>query len=149
MAKKLKTRAKELGLTQENANLLLACAAGLGIYGVGVTTLDESVKLAQNDEQYRQFAKMLYGTTPGVVLSSLGLLAGISFAQKQAMDMGYISKNAGRKAKAAAVGFAGATMLSRLPYGNIGQRFDYLAAGSPSAALNLTGNDAVLLTNSL
>ena len=34
MAKKLKTRAKELGLTQENANLLLACAAGLGIYGV-------------------------------------------------------------------------------------------------------------------
>tara|TARA_B100001778_G_scaffold323243_1_gene316357 strand:+ start:732 stop:1184 length:453 start_codon:yes stop_codon:yes gene_type:complete len=148
LTKKLKTRAKELGLTQENANLLLASVAGLGIYGVGVTTLDETVKFAQNDEQYRQFSKLLYGSTPGVVLTSLGLLAGIGYAHKQAMDMGYLDKRASRKAKAAAVGFAGATMMSRLPFMQIGQRFDYLAAGSPSAAINLTGNDAVLLNNS-
>ena len=57
-------------------------------------------------------------------------------------------KRASRKAKASAVGFAGATMMSRLPFMQIGQRFDYLAAGSPSAAINLTGNDAVLLNNS-
>lgn len=148
MAKKLSTRMRELGLTKENAKVFATCAGGLGLYGIAVTTVDEGAKaFSSSDDQYRAITRQIYGSPGGKIAGAVATVAAISFMQDMAIDNGYLKKASKRKARAAAVGFTGAALLTRLTVGNIGQRFDYLSAGSITAAINPTGNDAVMITN--
>ena len=65
--------------------------------------------------------------------------------QDMAIEQKYLKRGAKRKARSAAVGFVGASLLSRLDANQLGQRFNYLASGSLTAAVNPTGNDAMML----
>ena len=146
MAKKLKTRMRDIGLTSENAKVFATCAAGLGLFGVAVTTVDEGVKvLAASDEQYRSFTRQFYGTSLGKLVGAGASLAAIAFIQDMAIEQKHLKRGAKRKARSAAVGFVGASLLSRLDANQLGQRFNYLASGSLTAAVNPTGNDAMML----
>ena len=139
--------AKDLGLTKENAKVFATCAAGLGLFGTMVTTVDELLlkNLATSEEQYRSFTRQFYGSSLGKIVGFGATLTAIGFVQEMAINQKYLAKGARRKARAAAIGFTGASLLSRLPHAQIGQRFNYLASGSLTAAVNPTGNDAVML----
>ena len=149
--KKLRRKMTDIGLTKENGKVLATCAAGLGLYGIAVTTLDEAAKVfTPSEAEYKAFTKTMYGSTTGKVVSTLGCLISIAALQNYAIDENYIAKGAKRKARAAAVGFAGASLLSRLDTDyQISQRFDYLSAGSLPAAFNPNGSDAQLLNAAL
>lgn len=146
MAKKFKTRLSELGLTQENAVIAGTCAAGLALYGVGMTAIDEGAKyISPSEADYKAVTRVFYGSVLGQVFGAVGMLYGISKAQDFMIDQKQLSKNAKRKARAASVAFASASLLSRLDAFQIGQRFEYLSSGSFPAALNPTGPDAALV----
>lgn len=155
MAKKSKTpkivkdaqrTLKNYGLTPENAKVLGTCGAGLALFGVITTLVDETAKYtSSSDEQYRSFTRQFYGTSLGKTVGAVASLAAIAFMQDMAIEQKYLKRGAKRKARSAAVGFVGASLLSRLPANQLGQRFNYLASGSLTAAVNPTGNDAMML----
>ena len=146
MAKKFKTRMSELGVTRENAMIAGTCAAGLGIFSIGMTILDETAKLASPSEaDYKALTRTLYGSPAGQIAGALGMLYGIAWTQDRMIDQKQLNRNAKRKARAASMAFASASLLSRMDTFQIGKRFEYLSSGSFPAALNPTGPDAALL----
>jgi hypothetical protein len=146
VAKTIKTRLSEIGVTQENAVIAGTCAAGLALFSVGMTILDEGAKFASPSEaDYKAFTRTLYGSPAGQLAGTVGMLYGIALTQDFMIDQKQLSKNAKRKARAASMAFASASLLSRLDAFQIGQRFEYLSSGSLPAALNPTGPDAALL----
>lgn len=150
MGKKLATRAKEIGLTEENGIILGTCVGGLVAFGAVMSLFDEATRtLATSEANYKAYAKYLYGSPLGKLATTAGLIFAINEAQGFAIDQKYLSKNASRKAKAAGVAFAGAGLLSRIDAYSIGKRFEYLATGSATAALSPAGPDAALINQAL
>ena len=146
MAKKLATRARDLGLTKENGVILGTCVGGLVAFGAVMSLFDEATRvLAPSDAGYKAYARQIYGSPLGKIVSTAGLIFAINEATEIAIDQKYLSKNAKRKAKAAGVAFAGAGLMSRVDAFQINKRFEYLASGSATAALVPTGPDAALI----
>jgi len=146
VAKKLATRARDLGLTKENGVILGTCVSGLVAFGAVMSLFDEATRaFAPSDSGYKAYAKQIYGSPLGKIVSTAGLIFAINEATEIAIDQKYLSKNAKRKAKAAGVAFAGAGLMSRVDAFQINKRFEYLASGSATAALAPTGPDAALI----
>jgi hypothetical protein len=150
VAKTLTTRAKEIGLTEENGYILGTCVGGLAAFGVVMSLFDEASRfMSPSEASYKAYARALYGSPAGKIASTFGLLFAINEAQSIAIDQKWINKNASRKAKAAGVAFAGAGLLSRIDAYSIGKRFEYLTTGSATAAISPTGPDAALINQAL
>jgi hypothetical protein len=150
VGKTLTTRAKEIGLTEENGIILGTCVGGLVAFGAVMSLFDEASRyLTTSEASYKGYARFFYGSPLGKLASAGGLLFAINEAQGIAIDQKYLSKNASRKAKAAGLAFTGAGLLSRIDAYSIGKRFEYLTTGSATAALSPTGPDAALINQAL
>lgn len=135
-------------LTKENGVILGTCAAGLGAFALAMEAANFVAQVSLSESQYRsKYARNVYGTTGGAILTSGLALLATDMIQKEAIDMGYMKKGALRRARTASVSFTGALLASRLDLGQIGKRVEYLSQGSMAAAVQPTMEDAMLLDN--
>jgi len=135
-------------LTKENGVILGTCAAGLGAFALAMEAANFVAQAGMNETTYRsKYARNVYGTTGGAILTSGLALLATDMIQKEAIDMGYLKKGALRRAITASVSFTGALLASKLDVGQIGKRTEYLSQGSMSAAVQPTMEDAMLLDN--
>ncbi len=150
MAKQLSTHAKAIGLTKENGLILGTCVGGLVAFGAVMSLFDEGAKaLSASEAAYKQYAKYLYGSHLGKLATAVGLVYAIKETQDIAIDQKWLSKGASRKARAAAVSFAGAGLMSRIDDFSLAKRFEYLTTGSATAAISPNGPDAALINQAL
>lgn len=135
-------------LTKENGVILGTCAAGLGAFALAMEAANFVAQAGMKETTYRsKYARNVYGTTGGAILTSGLALLATDMIQKEAIDMGYLKKGALRRARTASVSFTGALLASKLDIGQIGKRTEYLSQGSMSAAVQPTMEDAMLLDN--